>query len=220
MNKNIIFIAPPAAGKGTQSAFLEEKYGLAHISTGELLREVASNGTEFGNKIADLINNGIFVDDKTMADMLKTKIESIDSNTGIIFDGYPRNVNQADTLNEILESVNRKVDYVIYLNISKDRAMKRTLGRLTCSSCGSIFNIYSDTFKTEGLCNNCNGKLERRDDDTEERFNVRFDTFLEKTQPLIDYYKGKGLLHEVEAQVKREDTFALIEKVLNGTNND
>lgn len=212
---NIIFISPPGAGKGTQSELLRETYNLNHISTGDLLREVASNGTDFGNKIAEIINSGNLINDELMMQLLSDKVDSLDKKNGIIFDGSPRTEKQAILLDEILEKRNMKIDYVFYLIIAKEEAMKRALGRVMCSKCGKIYNTYFDKFDIEGHCNECGSELEKRQDDTEERFNIRFDSFITKTQPLIDFYKNKGVLHEIECGSKKEETFEKIKSLLN-----
>jgi len=215
--KDIILIAPPAAGKGTQSAILEEKYGLNHISTGDLLREVANSGTELGKKITEIMNSGALVDDDTMAQMLKEKIQSFTNDKAIIFDGFPRNVKQADILEELLTSLNRKLGYVILLEIDKEEAKKRIVGRVSCPSCGAVFNIYSPETqpKVEGICDRCGDKLVHRDDDNEEAFNKRFDTYMEKTAPLIEYYQNKGLLYRVNSGISKDYTSEQVEKIIN-----
>lgn len=212
---NIIFIAPPAAGKGTQSALIKEKYNLEHISTGDLLRLEVASGSELGMEISDIMNRGELVNDDLMIKLLKSKIESLSGSNGIIFDGFPRNIKQAEMLEQLLSSLNQDIDYVIYLDIDKEVAMKRAVGRITCPVCGAIFNIYTDTFDEYNHCNKCGAELEKRDDDTEEKFINRFDTYLEKTKPLFDYYQNKGLLHKVKCQEAKEDTFKLIEAILN-----
>ena len=212
---NIIFIAPPAAGKGTQSQLLKDKYDLDHISTGDLLREVASEKTPLGEKIANIINNGELVSDDIMLEMLKNKINSLKNSKGIIFDGFPRNTKQAVMLDELLNSLNKQIDHVLYLNIEKSVAMKRAIGRITCKECNSIYNVCFDEFKEKNKCNKCDSTLEKRQDDTEEMFNNRFDTFLEKTKPLIDFYKNKSLLKIVDCADEKEGTFSRIESVIN-----
>ena len=213
--KNIILLAPPAAGKGTQSTFLKERYGFDHISTGELLREVVNSGSELGKKIDELMNNGILVDDELMLEMIKNKIDSLGDIKGIIFDGFPRNVKQAKMLDELMSSLNQSVDHVIYLQIDKDRAMKRTLGRLTCSKCGYIFNKYIDQFEVEGICNKCHAELDKRSDDNEESFIKRFNTYLDNIKSLLDYYEAKGILSTVSCAEEREETFERIEEIIN-----
>lgn len=207
---NIILIAPPAAGKGTHSALLNENYGLSHISTGDLLREVAV----YDSSIAEKMSKGELISDEIVFKLLEDKLIALNSKVGHIFDGFPRNISQAEELNNILNRLNQKIDYVIYLDIEKEVAMQRVLGRLTCSNCGEIYNTYRDTFKVEGKCNKCDSDLTKREDDNEETFTKRFDTYLEKTQPLIEYYNNKGLLHNVKCQPNKEETFELIRKVL------
>ncbi len=207
---NIILIAPPAAGKGTHSATLKEKYGLSHISTGDLLREVAVKDKD----IADKISRGELISDEIVYTLLENKIKDLNSNKGHIFDGFPRTLNQAMEVDNILNKFNQKVNTVIYLDIEKDVAMKRVLGRLTCSKCGEIYNIYRDTFKVENHCNKCDSLLIKRDDDNEETFTKRFNTYLEKTQPLIDFYNNRGLLKTVKCQKTQEETFELIENII------
>lgn len=211
---NIIFIAPPAAGKGTQAALLKEEYNLYHLSTGDLFREIAATDTELGREVKAKIDNGILIEDELTLKLLKEKISSLNGYNGIIFDGFPRTIRQADMLNELLSNMNQKVDYVISLKIKKEMAMKRSVGRVTCTKCGGLYNIYFDTFKQEGKCPNCGEDLMHREDDTEEKFNVRFDTYLEKTQPLIEYYKNMNLLYEVECAEEREDTYKRIKEVI------
>ena len=178
---NVVFIAPPAAGKGTQATLLRDYYNFYHISTGDVLREIAETNTPLGCEIKALIDNGKLVSDELMAKLLKEKIGSLGNVEGIIFDGFPRTLEQAHMLDEILNEVGMKVNKVIYFDIDKDTAMKRALGRVTCKDCGEIYNTYFDTFLKEDECSKCGGKLEKRMDDTEEKFSNRFDTYLEKT---------------------------------------
>ena len=210
---NLILLAPPAAGKGTQSEILKEKYNLNHISTGDLLREEIATNSDLGKEIAKVINSGGLVNDDLMLKILENKIKNSNSN-GIIFDGFPRNTVQAKMLDELLNKYNMKIDYVFNLNIEKEVAMKRALGRLLCSKCNTIYNIYRDTFIKEGFCNKCNSKLDKRDDDNEEAFNKRFDTFFEKTKPLIEFYKEKQILYDIYCKNKKEDTFIQIQEII------
>ncbi len=213
---NIIFIAPPGAGKGTQSEMLVNKYGLNHISTGDLLREEINSGSDLGKKIAEIINGGNLVSDDLMIEMLSKKIDELGTEKGIIFDGFPRTENQAIMLDKLMEEkYASKINYVFNLVIEKSEAMKRALGRILCPSCGKIYNVYFDKFDVDGYCNVCNSKLEKRLDDNEESFNVRFDSFISKTKPLIDFYSNKGILYEVKCGDKKEETFEKIEVLLN-----
>ncbi len=211
--KNIIFIAPPAAGKGTQSNTLQEKYGYTHISTGDLLRNV-SEDTDLGKKIREIMNNGDLVSDELVTELLKEKLENTTGN--FILDGYPRNVIQAKILDELLSSINRNDYIVIYLNIKEELAMRRALSRITCSDCGHIYNRYTPGMqpKIEGICDKCGGKIIARDDDTEEAFKKRFQNYIENTEPVIDYYKNKNILKIVDVCDDKNQTFEKILKIL------
>ena len=138
-----------------------------------------------------------------MLKLLKEKINSLDVN-GIIFDGFPRTLKQADMLSELLKERNEKIDYVISLDVTKDIACKRATGRITCPKCGNIYNVYFDKFNEPGKCNSCGNILVKREDDTEEKFNKRFDTYVNNTKPLLDYYKDKNMLYVVSSVGDKE----------------
>jgi adenylate kinase len=213
--KTIIFIAPPAAGKGIQSQLLSDKYKFEHISTGNLLRDEMTMRSDFGNHIKEIMGQGKLVDDNIVIALLENKIRQSNNDYGYILDGFPRTVNQAVLYDNLSSKLNCKIDYVFFLNINQEEAMKRALGRLTCPRCGTIYNEFFDTFETNGVCDKCKIKLERRNDDNEETFTKRFDDYLENTQPLIEYYKSKGLLHIIDSSKNKEYTFIQIEDVLN-----
>jgi len=212
---NIIFIAPPAAGKGTQAEMLREKYNMYHLSTGDLLREISKSDTELGKEVKELIDNGKLIDDELMLKLLKEKISSLENNDGIIFDGFPRTIRQAEMLNELLSSMNQSIDRVIYLEVDKEIASKRATGRVTCPNCGNIYNIYFDDIK-DNKCNNCNVTLSKREDDTIEKFNNRFDTYMSSTKPVIDYYRDLNILYTVSSIGDKKDIFKNIESIIRG----
>ncbi|MFA5409693.1 MAG: adenylate kinase [Bacilli bacterium] len=212
--KNIIFIAPPASGKGTQSDLLKEKYNMVHISTGDLLRNEAASASPMGIYVKGLMDQGLLVDDEIILKLLEKRLQQQDCDNGYILDGFPRNLEQAAAYDEISKRLKRSIDYVILLDIKKDTAMRRITGRTSCPSCGMIYNEYVDTFTKQGFCNKCSSRLEKRSDDNEETFNKRFDTYLVKTQPVIDYYKEKGLLYVVDSNISKEYTFSQIEAIL------
>lgn len=214
--KNIIFIAAPGAGKGTQSQMLQEKYGFDHVSTGDLIREEIANETEIGLKVKDLIRQGLLVNDDIIFDMLKNKLVQFKESKGIIIDGFPRTKEQALRFDELFGQSDNKIDYVIYIDIDQVEAMKRVLGRMTCSACGSIYNEYYDSIHEMGKCNACGGELKRRSDDNEESFNKRFHVYLDETYPLIDYYKKQNKLYTIQATNDKEEVFHAIEGIING----
>ena len=215
---NIILIAPPAAGKGTLSEMLVEKYGYGHISTGDLLREEIKNGTEIGKQAESLMKEGKFVSDDVIIELISNRITKPDCENGYILDGFPRTINQAEKYDELLAKLNKDLGVVIYIDIDKDIAMKRACSRITCPKCGRIFNKYSNEMrpKVEGICDDCGEKLTQRQDDSEETFIKRFDEYVEKTMPLYDYYKNKGNLNVIKAHESKFDTFDEAVKVLEG----
>ena len=217
--KNIIFIAPPAAGKGTASALVCEKYNIPHISTGDLLRDEIANQTKLGVEIKDAMARGEFVSDEVITKLLKKRLSAKDAKKGYILDGYPRNIEQAHIYEDLLKSINKDLGIVIFFDIDKDLAMERTLSRIACPHCGTSYNLLVNELKPklEGICDKCNSSLEIRSDDTPESFITRFDTYINKTQSLIDYYKEKNVLREikVEKDLSAQDIFSKVEEIVN-----
>ena len=171
---NIIFIAPPAAGKGTQSDLLVKKYGYSHISTGDLLRAEVASGSELGNSLKEIMASGSLVSDEIVNELLKNKLSSLDGN--FILDGYPRTLEQAKSLTELAAELNVVLNTVIYLEMDETTAMHRALGRITCPKCKRGYNKYESVLKpqVEFICDDCNVELESRTDDTEETFKEYF----------------------------------------------
>lgn len=212
--KNIIFIAPPAAGKGTQSDLLVKKYGYVHISTGDLLRNEIAEGTELGNTLQEIMASGALVSDDIVTELLKKKLQSISAN--FILDGYPRNVKQAEILDSLTKELNITIDQVIYLSLDEESAMHRALGRISCPKCNRGYNRYEESLKPskEFFCDDCDVELVSRTDDTEETFKIRFNTYIENTEPLLNYYKEAGLLSVIEVSDTPEETFKKVEEVI------
>ena len=216
--KNIILIAPPAAGKGTQAKLISDKYNIPHISTGDLLREEATKDTKLGREIKEDMEKGNLVSDEVITTLLKNRITSSDSKKGYILDGYPRNINQAKIYSDLLKELNMDPGVVIFFDIDKERALKRTLSRIVCSECGSSYNLLVSELKPkkEGMCDRCGHSLNTRNDDNEKTFVHRFDTYINSTKELIDYYTKEGLLHKVKVLDKPASViFEEVEKVIN-----
>lgn len=214
--KDIILIAPPAAGKGTQSKLLQEKYHIPHISTGDLLR-TATEQNELGDIVKKAMETGTLVDDEIVLKLLETRILKNDCQNGYILDGFPRNIKQAESYLKLLNKLNRSLGDVIYLDASKETTMKRIVGRLSCPTCGAVYNdqIEENKPKRFGTCDICNGSLRKREDDNLETFNKRYKTFMEETYPLVDFFKAKGCLFIVGSGISKERTFNEIEKIIN-----
>lgn len=209
--KNIIFIAPPAAGKGTQSNMLKEKFGYIHISTGDMLREAINSGSEIGKEVKNIIDKGELVSDDLIIKLVKDKLTSLEGKP-FILDGFPRTLNQAKSLDEILTD-----DYiVIYLDLDESEAINRITGRLTCN-CGKSYNVNIEELKpkVDGICDNCGSILIKRDDDNVESFKVRFKTFLDNTDSILKYYEDKEKLIKIDVNKDVQDIFESILEVAN-----
>ena len=198
--KNIIFLSPPAAGKGTQSNIISEKYNIPAISFGDLLREEASSGSELGNYIHELQTKGVLVDDDIALKVLENRLNKSDCLNGYILDGYPRNINQAHAYDELLKKLNRDLGIVIFLNPPFDEIKNRVVGRVSCPKCKATFNEEIDFLKpkVQGICDKCGSNLVKRSDDNLEAYKTRYDVYLEKTSPLIDFYRERNVLYEID----------------------
>lgn len=214
--RNIIFIAPPAAGKGTQSAILEKKYNLPHISTGDILREESKKDTELGRYIAEVLSSGSLVKDDVTYTLLQNRLSESDCQNGYVLDGFPRNIEQAYKYDEILKNLNQELGYVIKLDINEETLEKRITGRRICENCKTVYNINSETEKPkqESICDKCGGRLYQRNDDNVTSFKNRYKVYEEKTKPLLDYYKEKGILYVINGDDSVESIAKKIDKVL------
>lgn len=190
----LIIFGPPASGKGTQAPFLTEKYGIPHISTGQMFRKVTQSNTELGFKVKAILDKGQLISDQVTNEMVEKRLSMPDTKEGFLLDGYPRTVNQAIFLDELLERNGTKLDFAIDLCCDEDIAIKRITGRRMCPTCGKIYNIYYSKPLTEGICDIDGSVLTRRADDTEDIAKKRLEIYNQSTAPLIDYYKNKGNL--------------------------
>lgn len=213
--KNIILVAVQGAGKGTLAKALKEKYGYAHISTGDVLRERASVNDELGNQIKNMIDNGVLVPNDIIYEAIEYKITSDECKNGYILDGFPRNVEQAEGYDKILAKLGKDAGIVINLTIPEDLLRERILGRRLCKKCGAIYNINNPQMspKVEGICDKCGGELYQRDDDNEEAMKTRVDTYYKVTAPVLDYYRKKNILYEVQS-IESEQALGEVEKLL------
>ena len=213
---NIILLAPPAAGKGTQSNLLEKEYNLNHISTGDLLRSASSKNDPLGMKLKEIMESGKLVSDDIVLEVFNSYLDTTD-NMNLLLDGFPRNIYQAEQLDEILEGKNSKIDYVFLLNVSKDVLADRITGRRLCKSCGKVYNVNIESLKptNDNVCDECGSNLTWRSDDNYETFEIRYNEYLEQTSPLIDYYKNKNVLFEINGEGTTEEIFNHINNIIN-----
>ena len=215
--KNIICVAAPAAGKGTISAKVCTEYNIPHISTGDLLRNEIAASSKIGMEIKSAMARGEFVSDEVITKLLKKRLEAKDCKKGFILDGYPRNISQAKTYDNILKELNYDEGLVVFLDIDRELAMKRALSRVVCSKCGLSYNLINKEYAPlkEGICDNCGSSLKTRSDDNEESFINRFDTFMKETYPLLEYYEKKGNLLKIKVDnITTDDIFDEIKKVI------
>ena len=205
--KNIIFIAPPAAGKGTISSMICSKYNIPHISTGDLLRNEIANGTKIGLQIKEGMSRGEFVTDELITKLLRKRLSCKDIKKGYVLDGYPRNRTQAEIYDNLLKELEFDSSLVIFLDIDKETALNRIKSRMVCPKCGMSYNLSTPDLSPvrAGLCDSCSSELKVRTDDTEETFISRFDTYMKETYPLIEYYQSKNNLVRIEVKDKTPD---------------
>ncbi len=211
--KNVIFIAPPAAGKGTLSDFLKEKYQYEHISTGDLIRDKIKQNDEEGQSLAKTIQAGHLVDDNMVFHLLEEKLSKIKQNKNFILDGIPRTLQQAMKLDIILRDLDFSDYIVIDVDVEENILKKRVTGRRICSNCKSAYNIYFEKFKPqqENLCDKCGHELEMRSDDNEETFKVRYETFKKNNEQIIEYYQNQGKLYVLDNS--QEDQTNILNKL-------
>ncbi|MDO4995938.1 MAG: adenylate kinase [Bacilli bacterium] len=214
--KNIMFIAPPAAGKGTQAELVVEKYHIPHISTGDILREIAKEDSEIGQYVYETLASGKLVKDEITYQLIEERLARDDCKNGYIIDGFPRNIEQAIEYDKILEKLGYEVGNVILINIDEKTLEKRITGRRICEDCKSIFNIndVASAPKVESVCDNCGGKLYQRNDDNLESFQTRYQMYKEKTEPIIDHYREKNVLKEVNGDDTVENVFKRVDAII------
>lgn len=216
--KNIMFIAPPAAGKGTQADLIVGKYNIPHISTGDILRDISKENSEIGNYVSEVLSNGGLVKDDITNQLIEQRLKKEDCKNGYIIDGFPRNIEQAKIYDKILSKLGYKIGKVFLININEKELEMRITGRRICDNCKAIYNINSEinSPKIDSTCDLCGGRLYQRKDDNIEAFQNRYDLYLKKTKPIIDHYKKQGVLYEIDGNHSIEEVFKQIDNIISG----
>jgi adenylate kinase len=197
---DIILLGAPGAGKGTQAKVLEEHSGLVHVASGDLFRAALRQGTELGMLAKSYMDRGELVPDEVVIRMILERIGQADCAGGVIFDGFPRTRDQARALEAELEQSQRRIDQVLYLRVPEDVLLRRIAGRQTCKTCGSTYNVYYFPSIRPETCDECGGRLYQRSDDTMETARHRLEVYFAQTMPLIEYYRDRGTLVEIDGQ--------------------
>lgn len=213
--KNLVFLGPPGAGKGTLSDPLMKAENLAHISTGDILRAEVKNGTELGKTAKAYMDKGGLVPDEIVAGMVANALASDDCKGGFILDGFPRTVPQAELLDKAMAEIGMKLDAVVLFDAPVDLLLQRLTARLTCRKCKASFNKLFSKPKVEGVCDFCGGELYQRDDDTLATAQNRLKVYNEQTAPLIDFYEKKNLLSKIDSSLPKDQGYAALVSVLN-----
>ncbi len=210
----IIMLGAPGAGKGTQAKMIAAKYNIPHISTGDIFRANIKNGTELGAKAKEYMDKGLLVPDELVVDLVIDRFKEPDCANGYVLDGFPRTIPQAEALDKALTAIGESVDYAINVEVPDENIIQRMGGRRACVGCGATYHIVYSPTKVEGKCDTCGADLIIRDDDKPETVKNRLNVYHEQTQPLIDYYNGKGITREVDGTVDMKDVFAAIVDIL------
>lgn len=210
----MVILGAPGAGKGTQAILLSEKLKIPQISTGDIFRAKIKNGTELGKKAKEYIDKGLLVPDEVTTGIVKDRLQQPDCRNGFILDGFPRTIPQAEYLDNVLEEMGTALDVVLNIFVPDKDIISRMSGRRTCLGCGATYHTVFNPSKTDGVCDSCGGALVQREDDKEETVLKRLHTYHKQTEPLIEYFNGKGKLVTVTGRHKIEETTSDVFKAL------
>ena len=212
----IVFMGPPGAGKGTQAEKIVENYQIPHISTGDMFRKAIKDQTELGMEAKRYMDQGALVPDHVTIGIVKDRLSESDCKSGFLLDGFPRTVDQAKALDEILTSLDSKIVYVINIDVDLDILKERLTGRRICRSCGATYHMIFNPPKVTDICDKCGGELYQRKDDNEETVGNRLNVYVSQTKPLLDYYSLAGNLVNINGQQSIDLVFEEIREVLGG----
>ncbi|MYL65865.1 adenylate kinase [Bacillus hwajinpoensis] len=213
---NLVLMGLPGVGKGTQAEKIVEKYGIPHISTGDMFRAAIKEGTPLGLKAKEYMDSGNLVPDEVTIGIVRERLGKDDCEKGFLLDGFPRTVAQADALETILSDLGKKLNYVINISVEEDQLMQRLTGRRVCRNCGASYHAVFNPPKEEGVCDKCGGELYQRDDDKEETVRTRLEVNKQQQQPLLTFYEGKGYLKTIDGNRDINEVFEDVDQLLKG----
>ncbi|MBD8070931.1 adenylate kinase [Bacillus sp. PS06] len=213
---NLVLMGLPGAGKGTQAERIVEDYQIPHISTGDMFRAAMKDETDLGLKAKSFMDKGELVPDEVTIGIVRERLSKDDCEKGFLLDGFPRTVPQAEALEQILADLNRKIDYVINIDVDQDILMERLTGRRICKSCGATFHLVFNPPANPGVCDKCGGELYQRADDNEETVGTRLEVNVKQSQPLLSFYEVKGYLRNINGQQEIGKVYEDIEQLLGG----
>ncbi|MFO1441996.1 adenylate kinase [Bacillus sp. Bva_UNVM-123] len=213
---NLVLMGLPGAGKGTQAEKIVQKYGIPHISTGDMFRAAIKDETELGLKAKSFMDKGELVPDEVTIGIVRERLAKDDCVKGFLLDGFPRTVAQAEALENILAQLSKKIDYVINVEVDKEILMDRLTGRRICKDCGATYHLVFNPPAQSGICDRCNGELYQRADDNEATVQNRLDVNIKQTKPLLDFYESKGYLRNINGQQEIDKVFSQLDELLGG----
>ncbi|PWW19314.1 adenylate kinase [Cytobacillus oceanisediminis] len=213
---NLVLMGLPGAGKGTQAEKIVQKYGIPHISTGDMFRAAIKDETELGLKAKSFMDKGELVPDEVTIGIVRERLSKDDCEKGFLLDGFPRTVAQADALEDILSDLNKKIDYVINIDVDQSILMERLTGRRICKECGATYHLVFNPPAKDGECDRCGGELYQRADDNEATVQNRLDVNIKQTKPLLNFYETKGYLRNIDGQQDINKVFSDLDALLGG----
>jgi adenylate kinase len=210
----IVLLGPPGSGKGTQAGAVQSRWGIPHIASGDLLRASVKEGTELGLLARPYMDRGELVPDELILDMMAERLSESDAQAGYALDGFPRTVAQAEALDRRLEQIGQRLAAAIYLMVPESEILRRLSGRRTCPTCNAIYQVDTMPPENEGICDKCGAGLVQRDDELPEVIRTRLEVYAAQTQPLLDYYRSRGLLHEIDGTIGVDNVLVRIADIL------
>ncbi|MEK5062040.1 adenylate kinase [Cytobacillus sp. FSL R5-0596] len=213
---NLVLMGLPGAGKGTQAEKIVQKYGIPHISTGDMFRAAIKDETDLGLKAKSFMDKGELVPDEVTIGIVRERLSKDDCEKGFLLDGFPRTVAQADALESILSDLNKKINYVINIDVDQSILMERLTGRRICKDCGATYHLVFNPPAKDGVCDRCGGELYQRADDNEATVQNRLDVNIKQTKPLLDFYETKGYLRNIDGQQDINKVFSDLDALLEG----